>query len=91
VPGGSAFRLAARNATAWDPFVSLDLRATWSTPIRWGALRFYGEVNNATDSANGCCEAVSVLRATGGAASLQRRESGWLPRYALVGVTWDLP
>ena len=91
VPGGTAFRLAARNATAWDPFLSLDLRATWSTPIRWGALRFYGEVNNATDSANGCCEAVSVLRSPGGAASLQRRESGWLPRYALVGVIWNLP
>ena len=91
VQGGTAFRLAARNATAWDPFLSLDLRATWSTPIRWGALRFYGEVNNATDSANGCCEAVSVLRTPVGVASLQRRESGWLPRYALVGVTWDLP
>jgi hypothetical protein len=91
VAGGTAIRLAARNGAAWDPFLSLDLRATWSTPVRWGALRFYGEVINATDNANGCCEAVSVLRAPGGAASLQRRESGWLPRYALVGVTWDLP
>ncbi len=25
------------------------------------------------------------------AATLQRRESGWLPRYALAGVTWELP
>ncbi len=90
VPGGTRLRLAARNAAAWEPFRSLDLRATWSTPIRLGALRFYGEVNNATDQANGCCEAVSVQRAAGGAVSLQRRESAWLPRYALVGVTWEL-
>jgi hypothetical protein len=91
VPGGTTLRLAARNAAAWDPFLSLDLRATWSTPVRHGALRFYGEIINATDNANGCCEAISVLRPPAGPASLQRRESGWLPRYALVGVTWDLP
>jgi hypothetical protein len=91
VPGGTALRLAARNAAAWDPFLSLDLRATWQTPVRHGALRLYGEINNATDSANGCCEAVAVLRPAAGPVSLQRRESGWLPRYALVGVTWDLP
>ncbi len=91
VPGGTTVRLASRNAAAWDPFLSLDLRATWTRPVRRGALRFYGEVINATDRANGCCESVSVLRAPNGAASLQRRESDWLPRYALVGVTWDLP
>jgi len=91
VAGGTAFRLAARNAAAWDPFLSLDLRATWSTPIRWGALRVYGEVNNATDHANGCCEAVAVQRTPAGVAFLERRETNWLPRYALVGVTWELP
>ncbi len=91
VAGGTTVRLASRNAAAWDPFLSLDLRATWTMPVRRGALRFYGEIINATDRANGCCEAVSVLRAPNGAASLQQRESGWLPRYALVGVSWDLP
>ena len=91
VPGGTALRLESRNADAWGPFLSLDLRATWSRPLPRGALRVYVEVNNAAGRNNGCCEAVTVVRDAGGAATLQRRESGWLPRYALAGVTWELP
>ena len=89
--GGEVLRLAPRNAAAWDPFLSLDLRATWIRPLPRGALRLYAEVNNATDHANECCESVSVQRAAGADPFLQRRERAWLPRYALVGVTWELP
>ena len=89
--GSEVLRLASRNAASWDPFLSLDLRATWVRPLPRGALRLYAEVNNATDHANECCESVTVQRPIGAEPFLQRRERGWLPRYALVGVTWELP
>ncbi len=90
-PDGVSLSLAPRNASTWENYFSLDLRTTWSIPVRWGSLRFYGEINNVTNRGNDCCEAVSLLHSPGMAAQLQRRQSGSLPRYALVGLSWSLP
>lgn len=84
---GGALVLSPRNSAAWRPFVSLDLRASWRRPMRRGGLRAYGEIINAANRSNPCCEQVSVSP-DGALISGQRN---WLPRYALVGVAWELP
>ena len=85
--GSTGLVLSARNAAAWRPFVSLDLRASWRRPLRRGGVRVYGEIINAANRSNPCCEQVAV--SPGGALLSEQRN--WLPRYALVGAAWELP
>ena len=84
---GGALVLSPRNSDAWRAFVSLDLRASWRRPLRRGGVRVYGEIINATNRSNPCCEQVSV--SPGGALISEQRN--WLPRYALIGAAWELP
>lgn len=85
---GADLVLGDRNARAWPDQLSLDLRAAWKWPWRWGELELFGEITNATDHDNLCCDAYQ-LAASG--PSLSRTTSGWLPRVYLFGVTWRLP
>lgn len=85
--GGAGLILSPRNSESWRPFVSLDLRATWRRPLRRGGVRVYGEIINAANRSNPCCEQVSV--SPDGALTSEQRN--WLPRYALVGAAWELP
>ncbi len=87
---GLGLELAARNASAWAPFVSLDLRASWRRPLSRGALRVSGEINNLTNRNNPCCEKVSIGQSGAGSALITEPRS-WLPRYILLGVAWELP
>jgi TonB dependent receptor len=87
---GLGLELAERNASAWAPFVSLDLRASWRRPLSRGALRVSGEINNLTNRSNPCCEKVSIGR-NGAGATLVTEQRNWLPRYVLFGVAWELP
>ena len=87
---GLGLELAPRNAGAWAPFVSLDLRASWRRPLPRGALRVFGEINNLTNRSNPCCEKVSVGQSGAGAALITEPRN-WLPRYALIGAAWELP
>jgi outer membrane receptor protein involved in Fe transport len=94
--GGAAgadpvIELGARNSRAWDPFFSLDLRATWRRALPVGRLRLYAELNNLTDHGSPCCLALSIARPPAGAPRLQSEQRNWLPRYALFGVAWELP
>jgi outer membrane receptor protein involved in Fe transport len=80
-----------RNAGEWSDFFSLDLRATWTRPLQVGQLRLYADVSNATGRANPCCTELAVVRQAGIPISISSRERNWLPRYAIVGATWELP
>ncbi|MCC6170784.1 MAG: TonB-dependent receptor plug domain-containing protein [Gammaproteobacteria bacterium] len=78
-----------RNGTIWGDYLSLDLRSTWSRPLPHGALRLWVDVSNATGRANPCCSELAVQR-SGATPGIERRQREWLPRYAIVGVTWEL-
>lgn len=82
--------LQERNGDSWDDFATLDLRATWTRPLRVGVLRLWADLSNATQHRNPCCSELRVDR-TGSAARVIERERDWLPRYALVGLTWGWP
>jgi hypothetical protein len=79
-----------RNAAQWDDYASLDLRAAWTKPLPRGRLRIWADVSNATQRLNPCCSELAVDR-SGDVPVLRARERGWLPRYAIVGATWELP
>jgi outer membrane receptor protein involved in Fe transport len=91
-PNGVAngVELEPRNSAAWRNYFSLDLRAEWVRALSKGALHVYGEIDNLTNHANDCCVSYTV-QPTGSLASLSSRDSTWLPRLYLVGVTWQLP
>lgn len=78
--------LEPRNSDAWSDYFTLDTRAEWSRPLSLGTLSAYIEVINLTNHGNGCCTRYQNLDG-----ALQARSTGWLPRYALVGVTWQWP
>lgn len=88
--GAQAAADVVRNAAQWDDYASLDLRATWIRPLPLGRLRVWADVTNATQRVNQCCSELFVER-VGGVALVQSREKGWVPRYAIVGATWELP
>jgi outer membrane receptor protein involved in Fe transport len=86
-----ALPIVDRNAGEWADFLSLDLRATWTRPLRVGQLRLYADVSNASGRENPCCTELAVVRQAGAATSITARERNWLPRYAIIGATWELP
>ncbi len=84
------FDLADLNVRTWPAYFSLDSRLTWSHPLPKGSLELFGEIDNVTNHANPCCTDVQILGETS-PPLLSRTTSVWLPRFALVGVTWKLP
>ncbi|MGD9597194.1 MAG: TonB-dependent receptor [Steroidobacteraceae bacterium] len=88
--GGAQLVLSPRNADAWSDYFSFDARASWQRALPLGALQVYVELSNATDHANTCCTEYR-LAMPGDPASLEGERSTWLPRYALIGVTWSFP
>jgi len=86
--GDNVLALLPRNGGEWPPFFSLDLRATWIRALPVGSLKVYGELINATDRANACCSRISLLR-EGESFSLSQERSNWLPRYVMLGATWQ--
>jgi hypothetical protein len=89
-PGSAGASGLLSDATQWEDYSSLDLRATWTKPLTVGRLRVWADVTNATQRPNPCCSEVVVDR-SGAVPSLRSRERGWVPRYAIVGATWELP
>jgi outer membrane receptor protein involved in Fe transport len=82
--------LSGRNVLTWPDYFSLDLHGTWTHPLPKGALQVFAEVNNATNHANPCCTSFQLLDSQG-EALLEHTTSVWVPRFALIGVTWELP
>ena len=85
---GGGLVLGERNARSWPDQFSLDLRAAWRRPLRWGEVELFGEITNATDHDNLCCD---VYQLASPGPMLNRATSGWLPRVYLFGITWRLP
>lgn len=88
VDESGVLRLAPRNAESWPDHFSLDLRASWTRALPRGALRLSAEIGNVTGHENLCCASYALSDSS---AALERDTSTWLPRYALFGVTWELP
>ncbi len=88
--GGATPQLTLRNSSDWPDYFSLDLRAAWARPLARGTLRVYADASNVTQHLNPCCTELAVSRSPAGT-SLQQRERGWLPRYVIVGASWELP
>lgn len=84
------FILSPRNRQSWSDSKSLDLRASWARELPVGAISVFAEVINVLDHDNLCCTRYTVETA-GGGPTLLAETTAWLPRYALVGVTWSLP
>lgn len=84
---GSA-TLVDRNAADWPGFFSADVRIMWNKPLDDSVLRAYLDIINATQRSNPCCTEISSdgFSLDG---NLLSRQRNWLPRYALVGVTWE--
>jgi hypothetical protein len=85
--GSPLVTLLPRNASAWDPFLSIDLRASWSRSLRHGVLRLYADLSNATNHANLCCSAYQLRPGN----PLERSDSTLAPRYILAGANWAWP
>jgi hypothetical protein len=92
IPNGAAngIELEPRNSDAWTNYFSLDVRAEWVRALPKGALHVFGEIDNLTNHANNCCVFYTVESA-GPLPPLSSRDSTWLPRLYMVGVTWQLP
>jgi hypothetical protein len=77
-----------RNASDWPGYFSTDLRIMWDYGINTGNLRTYLDIINVTQRSNPCCTEIAVQSANTNSL-LSTRERNWLPRYALLGVTWE--
>ncbi len=82
--------LLPRNSLSYPALFSLDLRATWTLPLRASALHFYADVGNATNRQAPCCTGYE-LQMQGGAWTLERGFDSTFPRYMLLGVNWEFP
>lgn len=82
--------LLPRNGLAYPRVITIDLRATWSWPLRASTLHFYADVGNAGNRRTPCCTSYELVD-SGGAWSLDREYDSALPRYVLLGVNWEIP
>jgi outer membrane receptor protein involved in Fe transport len=86
----STLAMSPRNQNQWRDYWSLDLRAAWSHKLSRGAIQAFVEVDNLTNHGNLCCVNYELSRTSGGP-MLNGDTSTWLPRFALAGITWQLP
>jgi outer membrane receptor protein involved in Fe transport len=89
-PTTGELALEPRNSLAYPRVVSVDLRATWTWPLRASALHFYADIGNAGNRQTPCCTSYS-LRQDNGSWSLSRDYDSTFPRYVLLGVNWEIP
>jgi hypothetical protein len=82
--------LAPRNSLTYPRTLSLDLRATWIWPLRASALHFYADIGNALNKQTPCCTGYSLTE-DAGVWQLNRDFDSTFPRYALIGVNWEIP
>ena len=78
-------RLLTRNAGRWSPFLSADVRAAWSWPLRSSSLELWADITNLANRGNQCC--LRLLSLAPGAAARTSVVS-WQPRTIDVGISW---
>jgi len=76
--------LGDRNAERWGNFYTLDLRASYLWPQRYGDFSIVFEATNATDRENECC---AVLQTTGNGGFGQDVDN-WLPAIVNLGFSY---
>lgn len=85
-PSAPVLALSPLNQAEWRNYFSLDLRASWSHKLQYGALESFVEVDNVTNHSNLCCVNYAIEDQ-----QLEGDTTTWLPRFALFGITWQLP
>jgi hypothetical protein len=89
-PNAVTLALGPRNSARHVSFQTLDLRASWSTPLRHGSLEASLELKNALNADNECCRTFQVVRAPNGSAMLIEKTRDWLRLLPLIGIRWRL-
>jgi outer membrane receptor protein involved in Fe transport len=89
-PATGELALEPRNSLAYPRVVSIDLRGTWTWPLRASALHFYADMGNAANRQTPCCTNYSLTE-DAGTWSLTRDYDSTFPRYILLGVNWEIP
>lgn len=80
--------IGPRNAISFSDFVSIDLRASYTTALGPGQLETFVEFTNLTAHENPCCSTWTVGTDAGGDAVLNRDLDYW-PRFVPnLGVRW---
>ena len=87
-PNSVTLALAPRNSAQQQHYRSLDLRLSWTKPLRVGRVEVTLEVKNAFNADNECCRSYAVSTDAGGRASLIESSRDWLPVTPLIGVKW---
>ena len=82
--------LLPRNGLSYPRQISVDLRATWTRPLRASALHFYADIGNAGNRQTPCCTSYELTESAG-AWSLEQDYDSTFPRYLLLGVNWEIP
>lgn len=77
--------LGARNRDRWSPYVSLDMRAGWTRPLRSSELEIWAELTNVANRGNDCCEVFTVPSP---AATAVISDAHWPPRALNLGLSW---
>jgi hypothetical protein len=85
--GEAPLQAQPRNTRNWNAYVSADLRAAWTMPLRSGSFELWAELTNASNRDNKCC-----LRLTGTASGVATRADtiSWQPRNLDVGFSWRM-
>lgn len=87
-PANVSLTLAPRNSALQENYRSLDLRISWTRPLRVGSLEATLEIKNALNSGNECCRSYAVQRDDGGVSTLVENSRDWLPFTPILGVKW---
>jgi hypothetical protein len=88
-PGGVPTVItAARNATRYTSYNSLDFRVTRTFDLPRGQLDVFVEASNLSSHANPCCTQYEVVQNAAGNYELQREFSNWLPLVPSFGLLW---
>ena len=74
--------IGPRNTSRWQDFYSLDLRGSWTWPLRSGEMSVVLDVTNALNRQNPCCV---ILRA---GPAFESATDHWLPAVVNLGFTY---
>jgi TonB dependent receptor/TonB-dependent Receptor Plug Domain len=80
--------LDQRNRARLADYNSLDLKATYTFALAYGALDVFVEATNVLSRANPCCSSYTVTGNPDGTPNIVRDADSWLPLVPSIGVLW---
>lgn len=78
-----------RNGEQLGTFAQLDFRVSRDFPVRYGRLKAFFEVTNATNRKNECCIDYDIDEDEEGNVFLDRTVDDWLPIIPAIGLMWE--